>query len=169
MPSCIRPILFFLLCIITAGELACTRSRQASQTTAKCPSDLFAIRSEQNAPVRFTVVETECPNPYFAKVDFRVESANARPISQYQVHMFTSYGGPVENDTSTSVTMMQPLDSKPSSDEMRSDSLGVSLRRGWFSDPKALLTLRVTSVTSRTELFGELRRTKRSLGMMCSC
>ena len=147
MRSCLRLALFFLLFVITAcGCVACMHSRQTSQTTTRCPADLFSVRSEQNAPVRLIILNTECPTPYFAKVDFRVENTSARPISRYQVHMFTSYGGQIENDSSTSVTMMQPLDSTSAGDGTGYDSLGVSLKRGWLSDPKALLTLRVTSV-----------------------
>ena len=146
MRSCIRPALFFLLLVITAcGAGACIHARQSLQT-AKCPADLFVIRSEQNSPVRLIILNTECPTQYFAKVDFRVESTSARSISRYQVQMFTSYGGQVENVSSTSVTIGQPLNSKSASDQTGSDSLGVSLKRGWFSDPKALLTLHVTSV-----------------------
>lgn len=147
MRSYFRPALFFLLCVIAAGGgVACTHSRQASGTTSKCPADLFVIRADPNAPVRLSVLGTECPTPYFAKIEFKVETGSTRPISRYEVHLFTSHDGQVENDSSTSVTG-QPHDSIFSRDETRSDSFGVSLKRGWFSDPKTVLTLRVTSVT----------------------
>src|SRR6478672_2474241 len=94
MRSFLRLALFFLLFVITAcGCVACMHSRQTSQTTTRCPADLFAIKSEQSAPVRLIILTSECPTPYFAKVDFRVENTSARTISRYQVHMFTSYGG----------------------------------------------------------------------------
>src|SRR5207237_230620 len=94
---------------------------------------------------RLTVLATKCSNNDFANVEFRVESASTKPISRYEVHMFTNYDGKVEGDTSTSTTTTQP-DTIFTRDQTRSDSLGVSLKREWLGDPKLALRLSVTSV-----------------------
>lgn len=141
-------IIVFLVFAAGIADIACLSARKLP-TSVQCRNGLLVVEQQPDTPVRISILDTNCPNPYFANVRFQMEERSARPISRYEVRMSRAYDG---NEDGYSTVVGSIVDGSSgqslfSKDQQSTNSFGVSLRRGWFKDPEAKLTLSVWSVS----------------------
>lgn len=148
----LSPLLTVAICIATCSS--CLTLHWSSESTTQdlvverpCRDDLIVVENQPDAPVRISILKTDCLNPYFPGAGFQVESNVTRPIRRYQVRILQSYDGVFDSDSTCSAETKEPGGSLFSKDESSSEYMGWALRRGWFNDPEPKLTFTVWSVT----------------------
>ena len=144
-------------CLIVAIAICsgCLTLRWSSESTTQnsvvaerpCRDGLIVVENQPDAPVRISILKTDCLNPYFPGAGFQVESKVTRPIRRYQVRILQSYDGVLDSDSTSSSEIKEPGGSLFSKDESSSEYMSWALKRGWFKDSEPKLTFTVWSVT----------------------
>jgi hypothetical protein len=137
-----------LACIVTSGACVAVRTPTvaASAENKPCRNGLVVVEQQTDAPLRISILETNCPQLYFANVSFKVEAIGTRPVSRYEVRMSQNANG-ISDGYSTVVSSVSSGDSLFSPERTATDTLGVTLNRGLFRAPVDELKLFVQSVT----------------------
>jgi len=151
-----RLIITFVACVLViAIGSGCITLRTSSDSTGRnsltaekaCRDGLIVVEKQPDAPVRVSILKTDCLNPYLPGASFQVEPNVTRPIRRYEVRILLSYDGVYSSYSSTSAGTTEPGVSVFSKDSSSSDYMSWGLERGWFKDPEPMFTFTVWSVT----------------------
>ncbi len=138
-----------IVCLALVSSVACTVAPAANYTEQLCPDRLVIIEPQPGAPVRISLLKTNCQEPNFANVGFRTEATGAGRISQYEIRMHASHEG-VTDSYSTVISgfgTLEPDDPAFHERQNSSETIGVTLARGRFKASVDELKLAVWSVT----------------------
>jgi hypothetical protein len=142
------------LSVIAIGS-GCITLRTSSGSTAQksltaekpCRDGLIVVEKQPEAPVRISILKTDCMNPYMPGASFQVEPNVARPIHRYEVRILLSYDGVYSSYSTSLAETREPGGSVFSKNFSTSDYMSWGLKRGWFKDPEPKFTFTVWSVT----------------------
>ena len=145
-----RSLVVVIVCLIGIGiGVVYITERRPAAPNQQCRKGLVVVEPQPDAPIRISLMETNCPDPYFANVSFKTETTGSRPVSRYDVRMRASHAG-ITDSYSTVVSgfgTVEPEDPAFSQHQDSSEFIGVTLNRGLFRAPVDELKLSVWSVT----------------------
>jgi hypothetical protein len=146
-----RSIVLITCLVGTTIAVACISFGRNQPVAAyqPCSNDLVVVEPQPDAPVRISVLQTNCGQPDFADVSFKVKTTGTRRISRYEVRMNAGYEGISRSDSTiiSGFGSIYPEDPEFYKHQESSEFIGVTLKRGLLRSNVDQLKLFVQSVT----------------------
>jgi len=144
-----RTLVVFIISLLSITiAISCVIVGKPQAKNQPCPSNLAVAETQETSPVRISILGTTCTDN-FANVNFKVDPVANVPIRRYEVHMSQNFRGKTESESRliSSVSDTEGSGSLFAPHVQATDSIGVTLDRGFFRAPVDELKLYVQSVT----------------------